>query len=752
MDNKKIKDAIDKLNKNFGSGTVMSFDKDEIVPLERISTGSLQLDMITGGGWPKGRIIEIYGPESSGKCLNASSYIYTANGYKTVKEIFEENSLELFCITKEIPIKYSLINWMGEEENTTHFTYNGKKSLTRITTKSGFTQERTFKHPLLIISKNGNLVWRWTGEIQKGDYLVNRKFQHFGNRNCSENTAYAIGLLLADGGLTDGLPLITNNDPSVLEFIQEKIVTALDVEGYHINVIKKNKGSELETYTFKLKSKRGAKEFYRQWDLSPVLSKYKTIPKWVRELDRNSMASFLRGFLDSESYMKDHLEVSSASYILLYQIKLILSQFGIVSMLDKIGPIKGYEENDYWRLSIYGDDYEDYIYIIGTNSEKQKLAQKEFLEYRKGLSQKQTNHNSIPFINDIVMDLYHQQDQRSVVFGELVEDLKKDKTRCTHTRLKRILQISKDSDLKSQLSKLLDYYFDEVIGIEEIESEQTFDFAMNKTNTFIADGCINHNTTIALHAIAEANKNNKVAALIDAEHAFDPVYAENLGVHVSDSNLFLISQPNNGDEAIEVARELVNTGEVSVIVIDSVAALVPKAELQGDVGDSKMGLQARLMSQSMRMLTGDISRTGTIIIFINQLRDKIGIMFGNPETTTGGNALKFYASIRLDVRRININKDGDEAKSNRTKVKVVKNKTFPPFKQCEFDIVYGVGIDSCGEVLDLAVECEIIKKSGSWYSYQETRLGQGKDSVVSTLRDNPELVDELKEQVLKHLK
>jgi len=253
-------------------------------------------------------------------------------------------------------------------------------------------------------------------------------------------------------------------------------------------------------------------------------------------------------------------------------------------------------------------------------------------------------------------------------------------------------------------------------------------------------------TTLAIHAIAEAQKAGGIAAIIDAEHAFDPGYATKLGV---DINELLISQPDNGEQALEIADNLIRSGAVDIIVIDSVAALTPKAEIEGEMGDSKMGLQARLMSQALRKLTGNINKTKTCVIFINQLRDKIGVMFGNPETTTGGNALKFYASVRLDIRRIGQIKDGEEAQGNHTRVKVVKNKVAPPFKKAEFDIMYGEGISKTGEIVDLGVECNIIKKSGSWFSYGETKLGQGRESVKSVIRDNPELSQELEAKILE---
>ena len=251
-------------------------------------------------------------------------------------------------------------------------------------------------------------------------------------------------------------------------------------------------------------------------------------------------------------------------------------------------------------------------------------------------------------------------------------------------------------------------------------------------------------TTLAIHAIAEAQKNGGLAAFIDAEHAFDRFYAENLGVDVS--NLY-ISQPDNGEQALEIADQLIRSGAIDIIVIDSVAALTPKAEIEGDMGDSKMGLHARLMSQALRKLTSAIDKTSTTVIFINQLRDKLGVMFGNPETTTGGNALKYYASVRLDVRRVGQIKDGDSVVGNRTRVKVVKNKVAPPFRQTEFDIMFGEGVSKIGEIIDMGVELEVIKKSGSWFSYGDSKLAQGRDAVKTLLRDNDELRDEIEAKI-----
>ena len=253
-------------------------------------------------------------------------------------------------------------------------------------------------------------------------------------------------------------------------------------------------------------------------------------------------------------------------------------------------------------------------------------------------------------------------------------------------------------------------------------------------------------TTLAIHAIAEAQKNGGIAAIIDAEHAFDQLYAQSLGV---DTENLLISQPDNGEQALEIADNLIRSGALDIIVIDSVAALTPQAEIEAEMGDSQMGLQARLMSKALRKLTSSISKANTCCIFINQLREKIGVMFGNPETTTGGNALKFYSSVRIDIRRSSAIKNADKVLGNRTRVKIVKNKVAPPFQQAEFDIMYGKGISKIGEIIDLGVEYNIINKSGSWYSYADTKLGQGRDAVKDILSDNPELLEELEQKIVE---
>ncbi len=329
-----------------------------------------------------------------------------------------------------------------------------------------------------------------------------------------------------------------------------------------------------------------------------------------------------------------------------------------------------------------------------------------------------------------------------------VEKLKKEKLKALESTLGNI----EKSYGKGAIMKLGDS------AIENIESISTgsiaLDFALGIGGlpkgrvTEIFGPEASGKTTLAIQAIAESQKQGGIAAFIDAEHAFDMLYAKNLGVDVEN---LLVSQPDNGEQALEITDNLIRSGAIDIIVIDSVAALTPRSEIEGEMGDSKMGLQARLMSQALRKLTASISKTGCCCIFVNQLREKIGIMFGNPETTTGGNALKFYSSVRLDIRRISQIKEGDQAIGNRVRVKVVKNKVAPPFRKAEFDLIYGEGISKIGEIIDLGVEKNIIKKSGSWFSYGDTKLGQGREAVKKLFIDNPELAEELEAKIKEAL-
>ena len=754
---KTISDAILSIEKRFGRGSILDFETG-IKDVEFISSGSIGLDYALGGGFPRGRIIEVYGPESSGKCLTEDSYIQTSRGFKSVQEIFEETENDLTISQKEVEYQYSsLVNRLGQLEDTSHLVYNGRQPIYKIRTQTGFLLKRTYKHPLLVVSKNGNFIWKYSGVIQEGDYLVNHRSRFFGIGERDLDTCYSIGLLLADGYL-GGTISISNDDPCIKQFIETKMSQSLDFSRCDKSPSDSISGQSFG-YDFRLNlkgqrsNKTIQKHFYEKFDLKVGVAKTKYFPKWIRELNEECMSAVIRGYMDCESYIcETGLEVCSASYTLLYQLKLMLSQFGIVSFFGNSGKVKGYEQNDYYNLYIYGEDFQLYIDKIGTDSLYRRNQIQQYVDTRSSVVQIQTNYKHIPFIEELVKDLYYQQENRGGLLRELLEDIFSSFCKVTFTRLKKILELCEESRLKTQLSELLDYSFERVVHVEKVEETiRTFDFIMSKTSSFTADGCINHNSTLGLHAIAEAQKEGGVAAYLDSEHAFDSTYAKNLGVDLSKETL-LFSQPDNGEQALEIAEILIRTGKIDIIVIDSVAALIPAAELAGDMGDSKMGLHARLMSQALRKICGAVSKSNTIVIFINQLRDKIGIQFGSPETTTGGNALKFYASQRLDIRKTAMNKDGEEAVSNTVKVKVVKNKVAPPARFTSFDIVYGKGINKIAEIVSLGVELGIIKKSGSWFSYGETKLGQGSKAVEDILNDNPELQDELTALIRHKLK
>jgi protein RecA len=736
---------LEDTEKRFGKGAIMNLEEG-IKDIEFVSSGCISLDLALGGGYAKGRMVEIYGAESSGKCLTKDNYVLTANdGYLTVEEIFLKNELIPFNVTKAIEKEYSLVNENGEPENTTHFTFNAKKKILKIVTESGFVHKITHNHPLKVIDKSGIVVWKKGFQLKESDYLVGTRCCFFGNKNVSFGEAYMIGLLIADGSLQEKRIGVTNDDVDVLNFIETSMSSILNCD-----YKKYNNGKSGKSFDFHFNSKDKVQEFYKKIGITFSKSKHKTLSPYIRSFDKQSMSAFLCGYLDSEAYYsKSSMEVSSASWELIYQIKLILSQFGIGCTLSE-KKVNNYPENDYWVINLSGRDYREFVKNVGI---KYSLSQK---QKEKMLSLTKESYNAkynIPNINNLIISYYNSSMSRSANIASHLSDAVDKEIDCSLDKLKMITDIDGgDENIRAYLKTLSNKTFDKITYISDDEIQPTFDFSMEKTHTFIANGCVNHNTTVSIHAMVESQKQGGLVGFLDVEHAFDVHYAQNLGLDVS-KNKFQFSQPSSGEEALEICEAMVRTGIFSMVVLDSVAALVPKAEIDGDMGDSKMGLHARLMSQALRKLTGAISKTNTIVIFINQIRDKLNVMWGSPLTTPGGHALKFYASQRLEVARAGQEKDKDgEVTANKTRVKVMKNKVAPPFRKAEFDIVFGKGIDKVQEIIDIAIEMEIIKKAGSWYSYGETKLGQGMESVKTIMEDNPELFDEINGKILKILK
>ena len=446
--------------------------------------------------------------------------------------------------------------------------------------------------------------------------------------------------------------------------------------------------------------------------------------------------------------------LGTASEQLAREVQLLLYGIGIpCTMTSSFNKIY---ERDYWSVTINPSVAHRFLEEVGFRSARRKAH----VDAHFRRSPRDPQFENVPHLRGILSDL------RDAVgadrqFDRVAGDLfRKDfDLACSRRRLDRIVawfdQRSHGLSLgtRALVEHLRDlanaeYTYERVVAINDAGLQPTFDGMVSSSHSFVANGVLSHNTTVALHAVANAQRAGGVAAFIDAEHALDPEYAKALGV---DTDALLVSQPDTGEQALEIADTLIRSGALDVIVIDSVAALVPRAEIEGEMGDSHVGLQARLMSQALRKIAGALNQSKTTAIFINQLREKIGIMFGSPETTTGGKALKFYASVRLDIRRIETLKDGTDAVGNRTRIKVVKNKCAPPFRQAELDILYGEGISREGGLIDMGVEHGFVRKSGAWYTYEGDQLGQGKENARKFLRDNPDLADEIEKKIKEKL-
>ena len=738
-----IDTAIASLEKEYGKGVIGKFGARPVERVSAISTGTISVDSAIGvGGVPRGRIVEIFGPEGSGKCLTRDTYILSEDGYKTIDELFNENDIVPSCTNKTVKRQKKLLNMNGDLESTEAFTCNNRKSVFSIETESGYKIRSTANHPHFVINNRGHLVWKETKNITDEDCLVFSNFEHFGKKQRDKDEMYALGVLVADAHFAEKRISVTNDDQDIVDFIEEKIGHVIGHKEY-----KKYPNNDKGSFEYHFNCKNSIESFYKKYGYEPCVASGKYVSKFIREANKNSLVEFLRGFFDCESSIDSKaIEVSSASEKLLHEIKLILSQFGIVSFVSE-KTVKDYPESKYWRLCLFGEFANKYFSEIGTRSSKifNKFKTNGWVD--KALGTHTTNTNSIPNLEFILRDIYDSMEsnrETNRLFCDYMEGSKK--SNLTYPKLKSILKHielipHKNNYLYEYLKDLFEkrYFFDKVKMCECGLKEPTFDFAMKKTHSFIANGFITHNTTLALGIIAEAQKAGGKAVFIDVEHALDPSHAKGIGVNMDE---LYISQPDSGEQALTLVEKLAGCGDVDVIIVDSVAALTPRAELEGDIGDSHVGLQARLMGQAMRKITPILSDK-TSLVFINQIREKVGVMFGNPETTPGGRALKFYSSVRIDIRRIAKMKDGDAQVGNRVKIKVIKNKVAPPFKEAEIDLIFGRGFSKINNILDISVENNFIEKSGAWFSYNGDNIGQGKEAARLWLEENSDVVDEL---------
>jgi recombination protein RecA len=734
--------AVAQIRRQYGPGAIMRLgDHTAALGVETIPTGALALDRALGiGGIPRGRVVEIYGPDSSGKCLPADTLIATADGLLTIAELFEMHGLAASCTSRTTPARALVQNRFGELEPTTHFTHNNRKPTRLIRTSTGYEIRSTLNHPHLTLSPRGFLVWKRTADFRPGDVLVCARTLSFGRTPHDPDVMYAVGLLLADGYLGADVIDVTTDDPSVKAFIEDHLarIAGAVPRAYPNNT----KGSTM----YKFGRREAVSALYRITGLAAgARAGDKTVPLPVRRGDRESVRAFLQGYMDSESFVspRQEIQVTSKSKDVLFTVKLMLQQFGIISSL-RPKRVAARPDETYWTLTMSGANARLYRDTIGTRSARIENTWRSWPEENRTSA----NLDVIPLQGGVLRDLCDSA-ETTRDHWRVLQDYVGDDPRAspTYDRLDRILASGlPDSPLTAHLMHLaaMRYFFDTIEAIEDHEPEPTFDLAMERTASFVANGIVSHNTTLALHLIANVQRAGGRAAFIDAEHALDPVYARAIGV---DTDALLVSQPDYAEQALDIAESLVRSGSVGIVVVDSVAALVPKAELEGDMGEPFVGLQARLMSQALRKLAGAIHRSRTTVVFINQIREKVGVMYGSPEVTSGGRALKFYASVRLEIRRTETLKSGDQVLGQRVRVKVAKNKLASPFREAEFDILFGRGIHTAASIVDAGLDAGVLTRSGAWVLYNGRQLGQGREAASQALQADPALAAEIERRI-----
>ena len=740
---KVINDAIANIEKTFGKGIIMKLGDKPLKKIEAISTGCISLDYALGvGGIPKGRIIEIFGPQSGGKCVVGDTFILTEKGFLKIKEC--GNSPEETFTDSEMNL-YTL-NGMDKANK---FYNGGIKKTLKINTRFGFELEGTLNHPVYGLEKECFFSFKKLEEIKEKDYVcIQRgqnifskevfsfpKFKFIKKRNDNNSKFYKIpkkvnlnfakfaAYLIAEG-YTNWSNSFTfhNTDRNLLKDYEKLVKCLFD----YTPIYRKDPKTKVTSYDV---NSVHIKNFLIEYEICKGVSKDKVIPCCILQSSKKIISQFLQTFFDCEGYVginkNSWIEISTASEMLGIQLQLLLLNFGIIS--------------------------------------KRKNLENTITRRRKSNS---TNINSIPYtevlIRKIRHDIIEEQGTRkggsnrkgkgfkSIVGNGLscrLDSIHRGHCKLTYkvaesvlNKLKKYSHLQSVRDLQTIVNN--NFFFDTISSIKPA-SNQVYDFSVPNNYSFFSNGFISHNTTMSLHVLAECQKSGGVAAFIDVEHCLSLQYASDIGVDVSN---LILSQPDYGEQALEIVDTLVRTNAIDIIIIDSVAALTPKAEIEGEMGQHHMAIQARLMSQALRKLTASVSKAKTCLIFINQLRDRVGIIFGNPEETPGGKALKFYSSVRLDVRKISVMKEGKEVYGNRTRIKVVKNKVAPPFREVEVDIIFGKGIDIKGDLINLAVQFDIIKKSGAWYTYEEDRY-QGKEQLKEALLSIPTIFDNLKLRV-----
>jgi recombination protein RecA len=749
---KALDNALAQIEKQFGKGSVMKMGDDVAQKVAAIPTGALSLDLALGiGGLPRGRVVEIYGPESSGKCVVAGTYVWTDHGLETVEELFSRLGQAATVETRVTDVSAFGVRLVNEEsklEGLGGVTHNGMQDVHRVTLDSGRHVEATANHPLRVLNERGRIVWRTVAELQAGDVLVSALFgaeTAVGGDHLSEDEAVLLGYLIAEGTLGESnrnsFAFANSYDEDVVDEYMGLLETVLGVPGH---AVRQN------NHNYWVHDAELRESLRLDYGLERVKSAGKEIPYRVRTAGAKVQRAFLSALYEGDGWIEQGPEVglTTASRTLAEQVQLLLYGLGIPASLRT----RHHDELDrgYHTVLVPPGAVHRFLEQVGFRSERRAAQVAKHL--RDSAANTQLEH--IPHLRDLLFDL------RDALGGDrdldaLIGDLRRGdltsradgRIDCSPTRLLRVLDWIESQHVPASARPLVTQLhelaarpltFERITSIEAVGEVPTFDVVVPGTHSFLANGVLSHNTTVALHAVAEAQKAGGIAAFIDAEHALDPTYARALGV---DINELLVSQPDTGEQALEITDMLVRSGSVDIIVVDSVAALTPRAEIEGEMGDSHVGLQARLMSQALRKLAGSLNKSKTTAVFINQLREKIGVMFGSPETTSGGRALKFYSSVRLDVRRIESLKDGTDVVGNRVRVKVVKNKCLAE-GSLVFDPTTG-RTHRIEEIVDHGEASHVwaADKNGRMHVRPiRSRLDQGEQEVIGlNLRDGTEL-------------
>jgi len=790
---KALDDTITNIEKQYGKGTIMRLGDKPNHVIDVIPTGCISLDYALGvGGIPRGRIIEIYGPEAGGKCVVENTWVLTRKGLSKIGDFKEEDTAEEKFTPKEVDL------YTKEGFKKTDAFYNGGlKNTIRVTTNAGFELEGTNNHPVYILDDNGHFLFRRLEDLKDTDYVCiqrnqnvfsktdyvfppfifkKRKYDYKSKvfklpKKMSKDFARFIAYVIAEGGQGGRHNFnFTNTDVNMLKDFER---LSKKLFGYS-PILTTPKDGGVSFYEI---NSSYISSFLKEHEILRGVSKDKVIPKCILHSSKGVIQEFLTTFFDCEGYSPhkskgNTIELSSASKELSEQLQLLLLNFGIFSKRTKsfMMATNGSKiKREYWNIHISDfSSLKRFQKFIGFKLLYKKNNLSSVINREKRCNN--TNTESIPYAHsllrslkkDIMIDQGTEKQGKNVkgrgiinILGEdlcsRIDDVIYGWCNLSYAVLKRILKKLQPYNHISSVKILKDIYeknffFDKVV-LKEKNTNMVYDFSVPQEHSFFSNGFLSHNTTMSLHILAECQKRGGVAAFVDAEHALDTKYAKRLGVNTDD---LLLSQPDYGEQALEIVDMLVHSHAVDIIVIDSVAALVPKSEIEGDMGDPQMAVQARLMSQALRKLTGAVAKSNTCVIFINQLRDKIGVIFGNPETTTGGNALKFYASVRLDVRRVSvIKKEGKDITGNKTRIKVVKNKVAPPFREVIVDIVFGEGIDSIADIIELASTQELVKKAGGWYTYGNDKF-QG-DKFKEFLKNNPDVLKDITDKLREKL-